>query len=118
MKKNRFKKKWIWIITVLVILIFAVPVNAEETQAKIYTIQNGRLCDTNGSPYTGWRIENGKKFYYDNGKSCKGWKKIGKQYYYFDAKNGLAKNKIAGSKKKGDYYVDNKGDRGFCNEKL
>ena len=111
MRKNRFKKIWIWIITVLVILIFAVPVNAEETQAKIYTIQNGRLCDTNGSPYTGWRIENGKKFYYDNGKSCKGWKKIGKQHYYFDAKNGLAKNKIVGSKKKGYYYVDNKGIR-------
>ena len=63
------------------------------------------LCDMNGSPYTGWRVENGKKFYYDNGKSCKGWKKIGRQYYYFDGKNGLAKNKIVGSKKNGYYYI-------------
>ena len=86
MKKNRFKKKWIWIITVFVMLIFAVSVNAEEILPQDYIIQNGCLFDTNGNPYTGWHVENGKKFYYDNGKHCNGWKKISGQYYYFDAK--------------------------------
>ena len=67
-------------------------------------IRNGCLCDMNGSPYTGLRVENRKKFYYDNGKSCKGWKKIGRQYYYFDGKNGLAKMCIRDS----SGYVDRK----------
>ena len=74
MKKNRFKKKWIWAITAFVMLIFTVSVNAEEISPQTYIIQNGRLLDTNGSPYTGWRVKKGKQFYYDNGKYCKGWK--------------------------------------------
>ncbi len=95
--KNKIRENLI-LIVILVLLVSTVRV--EAAQQKAYMIRNGRLCDMNGSPYTGWRVENGKKFYYDNGKSCKGWKKIGRQYYYFYGKNGLAKNKIVGSKKK------------------
>ena len=116
MKKNRFKKKWTWAITAFVMLIFTVSVNAEEISPQTYIIQNGRLLDTNRSPYTGWRVNKGKQFYYDNGKYCKGWKKISRQYYYFDAKNGLVKNKIVGSKKNGYYYVDKNGVRVLSKE--
>ena len=106
--KNKIRENLI-LIVILVLLVSTVRV--EAAQKKAYMIRNGCLCDMNGSPYTGWRVENGKKFYYDNGKSCKGWKKIGRQYYYFYGKNGLAKNKIVGSKKNGYYYVDKKGVR-------
>ena len=105
------KRTWILIAALLAVLLLPVHVRAEETQRKTYTVQNGRLCDETGKTFYGWRVENGKKFYYAGGKKCTGWKKIGKLYYYFDRKNGLAKNKIVGSKKKGYYYVDKNGIR-------
>lgn len=108
--KITLRKNCILLMTILAVLLLPVHVGAEGQQ-KSYTIQNGRLCDENGNAYTGWRAEASKKFYYENGKKCVGWKQVGKFYYYFDKKNGLAKNKIVGSKKSGYYYVDKTGIR-------
>lgn len=111
MKRYIFKKGWLLAVGILMLLLLPVQTFAEGLPQKNYTVQNGRLCDENGSAYTGWRTENSRKFYYVNGKKCNGWRKVGKRYYYFEGKNGLAKNKIVGSKKMGYYYVDKNGIR-------
>ncbi len=47
----------------------------------------------------GWVEENGKKYYYKNGELLKGTRKIGKDYYCFDSKDGhLFQNKLLYSK--------------------
>lgn len=47
----------------------------------------------------GWVEENGKKYYYKKGELLKGTRKIGKDYYCFDSKDGhLFQNKLLYSK--------------------
>ncbi len=59
----------------------------------------------------GWVTENGNTFYYKAGKKLTGWQKIKGKTYYLTKKDGLLKNTIAGSKKKGFAYVDADGVR-------
>ena len=80
------------------------------------TVEKGKVFDENGDLYTGWYIKNRHKYYAENGRRARGWKKIGKQYYYFAADYAMAKNKIVGSKSKGYYYVDKSGARVTSNE--
>ena len=80
------------------------------------TVEKGKVFDENGDLYTGWYIKNRHKYYAESGRRVRGWKKIGKQYYYFAADYAMAKNKIVGSKSKGYYYVDKSGARVTSNE--
>lgn len=80
------------------------------------TVEKGKVFDENGDLYTGWYIKNRHKYYAESGRRVRGWKKIGKQYYYFAADYAMAKNKIVGSKSKGYYYVDKSGARVTANE--
>lgn len=59
----------------------------------------------------GWIQAKAKTYFYRNGKKQTGWQKIESRYYYFDKKGVLQKNKIAGDKKSGYYYVDPDGIR-------
>ena len=89
---NTKGKRYFWLaiafMAVLLLSISYSPVFAEETDD------------------TGWVTENSNTYYTVNGKRVKGWRKIDKKYYYFDANYILQKNKIVGSKQKGYYYVD------------
>ena len=49
------------------------------------TVKKGKVFDENGDLYTGWYIKNRHKYYAESGRRVRGWKKIGKQYYYFAA---------------------------------
>ena len=94
---NTKRKRYFWLaIAFMVVLLLSIsysPVFAEETDD------------------TGWVTENSNTYYTVNGKRVKGWRKIDKKYYYFDANYILQKNKIVGSKQKGYYYVDRSGVR-------
>ena len=94
---NTKRKRYFWLaiafMAVLLLSICYSPVFAEETDD------------------TGWVTENSNTYYTVNGKRVKGWRKIDKKYYYFDANYILQKNKIVGSKQKGYYYVDRSGVR-------
>lgn len=57
------------------------------------TVEKGKVCDREGNLYTGWYIKNRQRYYAENGKRTRGWKKIGKQYYYFESNYALARNK-------------------------
>ena len=53
---------------------------------------------------TGWQTdENGKKYYFDNGKLMTGWKTIGSSKYYFDPVTGAATTGVR--KISGKYYL-------------
>lgn len=53
---------------------------------------------------TGWQTdENGKKYYFDNGKLVTGWKTIGSSKYYFDPVTGAATKGVR--KISGKYYL-------------
>ena len=42
------------------------------------TVEKGKVFDENGDLYTGWYIKNRHKYYAENGRRARGWKKIGK----------------------------------------
>ncbi len=67
--------------------------------------------------HAGW-LENDKECYYfspETGKMLTGWQKIDRKYYFFtvsgEKKGALKTNCIAGTKKKGYFYVDKDGVR-------
>ena len=68
MVKNILRKNCILLGIILAVLLLPVHAGA-EVQEKVCTTQNGRLCDANGNVFTGWRTEDGKKFYYESGKN-------------------------------------------------
>lgn len=63
----------------------------------------------------GWHTEEGRIYYYSDGKRVTGWKKIDGKSYYFDKtksnRGALLRNTIVGTKKSGYYYVDAQGVR-------
>lgn len=60
----------------------------------------------------GWAEENGKKYYYVNGKKAKGWKKIdGKTYYFHQTKCYMYKNKRTINSAGDIYYFGSDGAR-------
>lgn len=85
------------------------------TESEV-TVEKGKVYDQEKNLYTGWYIKNRQRYYAENGKRVRGWKKIRKQYYYFESNYVLARNKIVGSKSKGYYYVDKSGIRVTSNE--
>ncbi len=39
------------------------------------TVEKGKVFDENGDLYTGWYIKNRHKYYAENGRRARGWKK-------------------------------------------
>lgn len=64
-----------------------------------------------GETREGWVKDGTKTYFFRDGKKQTGWQKIAGRYYYLDKKGILQKNKIAGDKKSGYYYVDSDGIR-------
>ena len=86
--------------------------NGRALIGKFKTINSKRYYfGKNGRAVTGFYNVNGKRFYFDKkGVAENGWFSSGGHGYY--AKNGvLYANRIAGSKKEGYDYVDEKGIR-------
>ena len=77
-----------------IITVSAESASVSVKKGKVYNNKRGRL-------YTGWYTLNRHRYYAENGKRIKGWKKISKKYYYFDTDYSLAKNRIVGSASKG-----------------
>ncbi len=75
------------------------------------TVEKGKVYNKKKELYTGLYTLNRHRYYAENGKRIKGWKKIGKKYYYFGSNYAMVKNRIVGSASKGYYYVDRSGAR-------
>lgn len=107
-------------ITVLVSVLVLTPamtvcgafdIVTSSAEAVSVSVKKGKVYNKKGRLYTGWYTLNGHRYYAENGKRIKGWKKISKKYYYFDTDYSLVKNRIVGSASKGYYYVDRSGVR-------
>lgn len=88
--------KQIFVIAVsfmVILLLTSAAYGASNIAAEAeITMEKGKVCDRTGNLYTGWYTKNRQRYYAENGKRIKGWKKIGRQYYYFGSDYALARN--------------------------
>lgn len=98
------------VIMILSVASAVYGASGSDTGSEV-TVKKGKVYDVNGKLYTGWYTKKSQDCYAENGKRIRGWKKIGKKYYYFASDYVLARNKIVGSKSGGYYYVDKSGVR-------
>ncbi|MBR6408218.1 MAG: hypothetical protein IKS19_06555 [Clostridia bacterium] len=86
-------------------------VSTDGSAAPFTGTYNGEDYYNGEKGFTGWKTENGSRYYYIAGKKATGWNRIDGNYYYFDTSGVMQADAIVGSSSSGYYYVDDTGIR-------
>lgn len=101
-------------ILLMFIIINISCTNASASAAALNDNKDTAIQDKNQQEDTiteGWVKTKSETCFFRDGEKQTGWCRIANKYYYFNKKGVLQKNKIAGNKKGGYYYVDPNGIR-------
>lgn len=89
--KNILKKVATLLLTVL-LLVGVLPISGQTAEAA--NPYMNMTAETTENVLQGWQKVNGKRYYYEDGKTVKKWKTINGKTYYFDNKGVLQTDKM------------------------
>ena len=99
---RKLSKKWkLWGLF-LILMFFAAGATVHTT-----------ATDVQAATKNGFKTENGKSYYYKNGKKVKGWLTLNGKKYYFNASTGVQVKGWAKDSKGKRYFYNANGVKGY-----